>query len=57
MLDRNYLSTRYPDALLAPAVLFEFFTQHEAKQAVGFAEEIVGLVRAKIPEGPPESAQ
>ena len=56
-LDRYYLSTRYPDALPAPAVPFESFTQQEAEQAVGYAEEIVGLVRAKIPKAPPESAQ
>ena len=55
-LDRYYLSTRYPDALPAPAVPFESFTQEEAEQAVGFAEEIVALVQAKIPVGPPESA-
>ena len=56
-LDHYYLSTRYPDALPAPAVPFESFNRQEAEQALGFADEIVGLARAKIPVGPPESAQ
>jgi HEPN domain-containing protein len=48
-LDRYYLSTRYPDALPAPAIPFESFTQQEAQQALGYATEIVELVRAQIP--------
>ncbi len=47
-LDRYYLSTRYPDALPAPAVPYESFTAVEAKQALGYAGEIVELVKAKI---------
>ena len=47
-LDRYYLSTRYPDALPAPAVPYESFTALEARQALGYAEEIVELVKAKI---------
>ena len=57
LLDRYYLSTRYPDALPEPAVPFESFTQREAEQAVGFAEEIVGLVRSKIPASPSDSTK
>lgn len=51
-LDRYYLSTRYPDALPAPAVPFESFTDREARQALGYATEIVELVRAKVPGAP-----
>lgn len=47
-LDRYYLSTRYPDALPEPAIPFESFTDREARQALGYATEIVELVRAKV---------
>lgn len=47
-LDRYYLSTRYPDVLPAPAVPYLSFTASEAKQALGYAEEIVEQVKAKI---------
>ena len=46
-LDRYYLSTRYPDALPAPAIPFESFTGPEAYQALGYAREMVEAVRAK----------
>jgi HEPN domain-containing protein len=49
VLDRYYLATRYPDVLPDPAVPFESFTQQEAQQALGYATEIVELVRAQIP--------
>src|SRR5918992_888247 len=48
-LDRYYLATRYPDVLPDPAIPFESFTQQEARQALGYATEIVELVRAQIP--------
>ena len=57
ILDRYYLSTRYPDALPEPAIPFESFTQQEATQAVSFAEEIVGLVRTKISDSAPAPTQ
>ena len=47
-LDRYYLSTRYPDALPEPAVPFESFTEKEAREAVGYATEIVETVKAKV---------
>ena len=47
-LDRYYLSTRYSDVLPAPAVPYESFTAAEAQQALGYAEEIVELAKAKI---------
>jgi HEPN domain-containing protein len=52
VLDRYYLSTRYPDVLSAPAVPFESFVEQEAIDAQGFASEFVNTVRAKIPVEP-----
>jgi len=52
VLDRYYLSTQYPDALPEPAIPFESFTVGEARQALGYATEIVELVRAKVPINP-----
>ena len=48
-LDRYYLSTRYPDALPEPAVPFESFIEKEAREAVGYAAEIVETVITKVP--------
>lgn len=48
VLDRYYLATRYPDVLPEPAIPFEAFTQQEARQALGFAEEIFGLAKQRI---------
>lgn len=53
ILDRDYLSTRYPDALPEPAIPFESFTHQEATRSVSFAGEIVGLVRTKITDNSP----
>jgi HEPN domain-containing protein len=50
ILDRYHLATRYPDVLPAPAVPFEYFTESEARQALGYAAEMVELVRAQVPE-------
>jgi len=47
-LDRYYLATRYPDVLPEPAVPFESFTEQEARQALGYAAEMVELVRGKV---------
>ena len=52
VLDRYYLSARYPDALPDPAVPFESFVEQDALQALEFAAEIVNTVRAKIPVEP-----
>ena len=54
-LDRFYLITRYPDALPAPAIPFQSFTEGEARQAMDHASEIVVLARDKIPAGSEES--
>ena len=48
-LDRYYLATRYPDALPEPAIPFESFSEQEAVQALGYATEMVEMVRAKVP--------
>ena len=48
LLDRYYLSTRYPDALPEPAVPFESFTEKEAREAVGYAAEIVETVKSRV---------
>ena len=48
-LDKYYLSTRYPDALPAPALPFESFTEKEAREALGYATEIVQTVKARVP--------
>lgn len=52
VLDRYYLTTRYPDALPLPALPFESFAEPEAAQALAFATQIVELVRAKVPANP-----
>jgi HEPN domain-containing protein/predicted nucleotidyltransferase len=52
VLDRYYLSTRYPDALPAPAIPYESFTEREAHHALDYATEIVELVRAKVSANP-----
>ena len=56
ILDRYYLSTRYPDALPDPAIPFESFSAVDARQALEFATKIVDTVRAKIPVEPSEPA-
>jgi HEPN domain-containing protein/predicted nucleotidyltransferase len=48
VLDRYYLSTRYPDALPAPAIPYQSFTEQEAQQALGYVTEMVKLVKARI---------
>lgn len=48
ILDRYYLATRYPDVLPEPAIPFESFTQQEARQALGYASEIVETVSNKV---------
>ncbi len=50
ILDRYYPATRYPDALPDPAIPFESFNEQEAVQALGYATEMVEIVRAKVPQ-------
>ena len=47
-LDQYYLSTRYPDAIPYPGVPYKSYSEGEARQAIGDAEEILQLVRNKI---------
>ncbi len=49
VLDRYYLTTRYPDSLPAPAVPFESYAQEEALEALSFAAEIVDAVKSRVP--------
>lgn len=44
VLDKFYIPTRYPDALAPPAVPYKIYTAREAREAVGYAERILGLV-------------
>jgi HEPN domain-containing protein/predicted nucleotidyltransferase len=48
VLDRYYLSTRYPDTLPAPAIPYQSFTEQEAQQALGYVTEMVTLVKTRI---------
>lgn len=48
ILDKYYLTTRYPDAIPPPAAPFESFTEKEAQDAINFATEILDLVKSKI---------
>jgi HEPN domain-containing protein len=52
VLDRYYLTTRYPDALPPPAIPSESFTEREAHQALDYATEMVELARARISREP-----
>ena len=54
-LDRFYLTTRYPDALPAPAIPFQSFSEKEARQALEHASKIVELVRDRVPSGSEDS--
>ncbi|KAF0125694.1 MAG: HEPN domain-containing protein [Elusimicrobia bacterium] len=48
ILDKYYLTTRYPDVLPSPAVPWESFTEKEAGEAVAYAEKIVQLVQRQF---------
>ena len=50
ILDRYYLTTRYPDALAPPAVPYESFTEGDAQDALRYATCIVELVDQKVLE-------
>lgn len=44
-LDQFYMTTRYPDALPSGAP-FEYFDADQAAEALGYAETILGAVKA-----------
>ncbi len=48
ILDKYYLTTRYPDAIAPPAAPYESFTRREAKEAIDLAAEILKFVKNKI---------
>jgi len=50
ILDRYYIPTRYPDALARPAVPYKTYTEKDARDALGFAKEILKNVKKKIQE-------
>ncbi len=47
VLDRYYISTRYPNAFESGAA-HEYFLERDAGEAVRFAEEIINFVKGKI---------
>ncbi len=48
MLDRYYLTTRYPDALPFPAVPYEAFSASDSAQALAAAARILEAARKGI---------
>lgn len=48
ILDKYYIPTRYPNALASPAVPFKSFTEEEASNAIGLAQEIIKTVKTKL---------
>lgn len=48
ILDRYYITTRYPNALARPAVPYETYTEKDAKEAIKFAREIIKKVKEKL---------
>ncbi len=57
VIEEYYLSARYPDAVPAPAVPFEIFTEQQAIEALGYAEQVLGVVQAKIKADSDESTE
>jgi HEPN domain-containing protein len=48
ILDKYYLTTRYPDAIAPPAVPYKSFTEKEAKEAINLASKLLNFVKNKI---------
>ncbi len=48
ILDRYYITTRYPNALAPPAIPAEIYTKRDAEEALYFAKEIFNKVAEKI---------
>jgi HEPN domain-containing protein len=48
ILDKYYLTTRYPDALAPPSLPFESFTEREAQVSIEIAEEVLMFVKGAI---------
>jgi len=48
ILDRYYLTTRYPDAIAPPALPYKSFPKKETKEVVDLASELLIFVKNKI---------
>jgi HEPN domain-containing protein len=48
ILDRYYLTTRYPDAIAPPAVPYESFTRKDAAEALRYAQKIMEMVKDRF---------
>ncbi|NWG32625.1 MAG: HEPN domain-containing protein [Rhodocyclaceae bacterium] len=48
ILDKYYLTTRYPDAIAPPAVPYQSFTRKEAEEAIHLTSELFLFVKNKI---------
>jgi HEPN domain-containing protein len=51
VLDKYYLTTRYPDVIAPPAIPYESYTEREALQAIDLAKEILEKVKSELGEG------
>ena len=49
ILEQYYLTTRYPDAVAAPAIPSEIFTKEQAEEAYKDAEKVLEFVKKKLP--------
>lgn len=48
ILDKYYLTTRYPDAIAPPALPYESYTEKEALEAIDLAKELLEKVRNQL---------
>ncbi len=48
ILDRYYLTTRYPDAIAPPAIPYESFTEKDAAEAISYAQKILEMVKNRL---------
>lgn len=50
ILDKYYLTTRYPDVIAPPALPYKSFTEKEAMESINLATEVLNFVKEKIKE-------
>jgi len=48
VLDKYYLTTRYPDAIAPPALPYESYTEREAQEALKLTREILDTVSKQL---------
>lgn len=48
ILDKYYLTTRYPDVIAPPAIPYKSFTEKEAKEAIDLTAELFNFIKNKI---------